>query len=206
MSRVFLFGYGSLLNKRGRDDTYPHDGAEFPVLVHDLARGWYVEDTEFRKHTTVCVFEEQGSSVNGALLEIHEESLPDYDARETGYYRAELDRDQFEYLSDERLQKEDRVFVYEPNELVIDRQDYPITQSYIDIVMKGFMDISDDFALQFLKTTRGWEKQIINDRENLWWPRSYNENDSAEAIDQLLCAFNPAIVENRLKGAAFEAP
>ena len=33
---------------------------------------------------------------------------------------------------------------------------YPITQSYLDIIMRGCLSISTDFARRFLETTSGW--------------------------------------------------
>lgn len=33
---------------------------------------------------------------------------------------------------------------------------YPITQSYVDIIMRGCLKISHDFAQMFLQTTKGW--------------------------------------------------
>lgn len=33
---------------------------------------------------------------------------------------------------------------------------FPITQSYVDIIMRGCLSISHDFARRFLRTTHGW--------------------------------------------------
>ena len=33
---------------------------------------------------------------------------------------------------------------------------FPITQSYVDIIMRGCLSISHDFARRFLQTTHGW--------------------------------------------------
>ena len=33
---------------------------------------------------------------------------------------------------------------------------FPITQSYVDIIMRGCLSISHDFARKFLQTTHGW--------------------------------------------------
>ena len=33
---------------------------------------------------------------------------------------------------------------------------FPITQSYVDIIMRGCLSISHDFARRFLETTHGW--------------------------------------------------
>jgi len=196
--RTFLFGYGSLLNSRSRNNTFEyHDGVMVPVVVRGLRRGWFVEDA-FRKNTAVCVYKDDHSCTTGALLQIHHESLPEYDAREVGYDRVLIDHHRFEYLGGEVVTDDDLVYVYEPQEMALTTQYFPVTQSYLDIVLKGFLDISETFAAQFMETTFGWEKQLVNDRKQLWYPRGFSENDSAQRIDTFLRTYKPEVILNRI--------
>eukprot|EP00581_Thalassiosira_minuscula_P004394 CAMPEP_0183736512 /NCGR_PEP_ID=MMETSP0737-20130205/49474_1 /TAXON_ID=385413 /ORGANISM="Thalassiosira miniscula, Strain CCMP1093" /LENGTH=330 /DNA_ID=CAMNT_0025970529 /DNA_START=1 /DNA_END=993 /DNA_ORIENTATION=+ len=48
------------------------------------------------------------------------------------------------------------VWVYVQSENFPAERDFPITQSYIDIIMRGCLSISHDFARRFLETTHGW--------------------------------------------------
>ena len=49
-----------------------------------------------------------------------------------------------------------KIWVYIPQTPMIPTIDYPISQTYVDTILRGCMDISDDFAAEFLKTTSGW--------------------------------------------------
>ena len=48
------------------------------------------------------------------------------------------------------------VWVYEQNENLPAQRSFPITQSYLDIIIRGCMSISLDFARRFLETTHGF--------------------------------------------------
>jgi hypothetical protein len=48
------------------------------------------------------------------------------------------------------------VWVYVQSENMPAERSYPITQSYVDIIMRGCLSISHDFARRFLETTHGW--------------------------------------------------
>ena len=49
-----------------------------------------------------------------------------------------------------------KIWVYIPQTPMIPTIDYPISQTYVDTILRGCLDISDDFAAEFLKTTSGW--------------------------------------------------
>ena len=48
------------------------------------------------------------------------------------------------------------VWVYEQQESLPAQRSFPITQSYLDIIIRGCMSISLDFARRFLETTHGF--------------------------------------------------
>ena len=60
----------------------------------------------------------------------------------------------------------------------------PIAQSYVDVVLSGCLDIGDEFAKEFIRTTSGWDKSWIDDRNRPRYRRSL-EVDS-DRIDALL--------------------
>ena len=59
------------------------------------------------------------------------------------------------------------VWVYEQQENLPAKRSFPITQSYLDIIIRGCMSISLDFARRFLETTHGFwhdnEKSVEKD-------------------------------------------
>ncbi|KAL7544002.1 hypothetical protein ACHAXR_013431 [Thalassiosira sp. AJA248-18] len=48
------------------------------------------------------------------------------------------------------------VWVYVQSENYPAERSFPITQSYVDIIMRGCLSVSHDFARRFLETTHGW--------------------------------------------------
>eukprot|EP00578_Thalassiosira_sp_NH16_P006392 CAMPEP_0181122526 /NCGR_PEP_ID=MMETSP1071-20121207/25364_1 /TAXON_ID=35127 /ORGANISM="Thalassiosira sp., Strain NH16" /LENGTH=328 /DNA_ID=CAMNT_0023207509 /DNA_START=313 /DNA_END=1299 /DNA_ORIENTATION=- len=48
------------------------------------------------------------------------------------------------------------VWVYVQSHNLPAERSFPITQSYVDIIMRGCLSISQDFARRFLETTHGW--------------------------------------------------
>jgi hypothetical protein len=48
------------------------------------------------------------------------------------------------------------VWVYVQSKNLPAERSFPITQSYVDIIMRGCLSISHDFARRFLETTHGW--------------------------------------------------
>ena len=42
----------------------------------------------------------------------------------------------------------------------------PILQSYVDKVIIGCLEYNIDFARRFIKTTYGWNKYFLNDRQD----------------------------------------
>jgi hypothetical protein len=49
---------------------------------------------------------------------------------------------------------------------------FPISQSYVDIILRGCLSISRDFARRFLETTHGWE-------HGEWLDRNDGDNTNA---------------------------
>ena len=101
------------------------------------------------------------------------------------------------------------VWVYEQNENLPAQRSFPITQSYLDIIIRGCMSISLDFARRFLETTHGFwhdkseEKDTnnedqsnninshhtwVNDRNAPMYVRADSQysNENGEHIDKLL--------------------
>jgi hypothetical protein len=88
------------------------------------------------------------------------------------------------------------VWVYITNTRVAPTLDCPITQSYLDVVVTGCLEIGKDFVAEFVRTTDGWDGFWINDRDQ---PR-YRRHISADAehIDTLLGELIPRQFANRI--------
>lgn len=61
------------------------------------------------------------------------------------------------------------MYTVPPNRVGKPGKGHPITQSYVDIFLGGCLDVSEaygieEFALECIRTTKGWSKYWINDR------------------------------------------
>ncbi|CAM3718219.1 hypothetical protein VA7868_02420 [Vibrio aerogenes CECT 7868] len=179
---VYIFGYGSLMNSSSRRLT-GQTGQAIPAVVSGLIRHWgKVDDSYF---ASPLVSEPGAGLVNGVLLEIMDEALEEFDKREAGYQRIPLLAEQFEAPLD--LTTEDDIWVYIKSQPLPPCENVPVLQTYIDTVLSGCLEISEDFARFFIRHTRGWQSPVDNDRQQ---PRYKNyagiPEHHIELIDELL--------------------
>jgi hypothetical protein len=96
-----------------------------------------------------------------------------YDVREQGYTRVEVPRDEIEPVSWQQLPATGTIWVYIPvkadNEpgvgLPVASAEFPLLESYIDVVVEGSLDHGETFAREQLETTSDWSNYWLNDRE-----------------------------------------
>jgi hypothetical protein len=98
---------------------------------------------------------------------------------------------------------------------------YPIAQTYVDIMLRGCLSISKEFAQEFLQTTKGWhlkddqhnndsdaDEHIVvhwvNDRSRPLYIRAdiHYSQHNAEELDAWLHKYQPQAVQQRRHGAA----
>jgi len=66
------------------------------------------------------------------------------------------------------------VWVYVQSVDLAPNPSYPITQSYVDIIVRGCLKISHDFAQMFLETTKGW-----------WQDKQQNTDECSGAVNEV---------------------
>jgi len=154
-----------------------------------------------------------GHNCTGVLIEVDSSELQQFDIREKGYDRVEIElhhvygieenhEDDIEHIV-LRLGNEKRssnhndsdnddnnngdganvnvnvksdppsvakVWVYMPRQGTPANHKFPIFQSYVDIIVRGCMSISEDFTKKFLASTHGWWHEDENHHEG---PPSY---------------------------------
>lgn len=155
----YIFGYGSLMNSASRQLT-GQTGTAIPAVVSGLIRYWGKIDTSLS--ASPLVVDLGAGVVNGVMLEITIDELSQFDRREIGYLRHELNNSQID--SDHHLSEADSVWVYIKNQPEPPCQNAPILQTYIDTVLEGCLEVSDSFAKLFVEHTVGWNHPIENDR------------------------------------------
>ncbi|MGF1726999.1 gamma-glutamylcyclotransferase family protein [Photobacterium nomapromontoriensis] len=179
---MYIFGYGSLINRHSRTLTGQTQEA-IPATVSGLQRHWGKVEGNYPISPLVAAVGE--GMCNGVLVSVDKSALAQFDQRERGYNRIELDPMQFE--TPHLFDTNQPIWVYtkslpEPPCMI-----KPIMQTYVDTVLCGCLSISDDFAKTFIDTTQGWHHPLENDRHQ---PKYGNfagvRNEHIAHIDRLL--------------------
>lgn len=159
----------------------------------------------------------------GVLVPIHSaDDLARLDERELGYQREPIalenvhpvpfledhhysDPGHAPFLEGKRQQTAGKepniqIWVYVPELHELPDADSPIVQSYVDTILRGCLDYSEEFAVSFLETTQGWKQHCyVDDRHRPIYPRGDPEwsNRHAHRLDALLQQYRPEHFQHR---------
>ena len=186
--RHYLFGYGSLISRESRLRT-GKTGTAMPVLVRGLQRAWNFAAPRM-KMTAVGVVVQESASCNGILMQIEESELPSFDKREGvgtnhGYRRLEIQPTQVIGLAAEDLRTM-TTWGYFVNRPTAPTSECPIVQSYVDVILSGCLELGEDFAVEFIRSTFGWDNVWHNDRAHPRYVRHTDTSGCQAKIDGLL--------------------
>lgn len=180
---MYIFGYWSIINKANSELT-TEVWDTIPVIVEWLERHWNITSTQW--YTVLWIKRSVWNKVNGVLIELKWD-IKDFDERETKYTRIKLESRNIHTIDTSISKPTDDIFAYIPNEENYINWEHPILQSYIDVVLSWCINISDEFAYDFIKSTQGWW-EIKNDRDDPEYVRSMNLKEYHDRIDSLLRA------------------
>lgn len=198
----FIFGYGSLINTASRNATASKPISALPARV--AAAFGYVRclcDRSLSGFTALGLRRpapgEAAMTINGVLYPVEGDDMTAFDAREAGYARVEIPRDQIEAVSWQRLPEGGRVWVYVPVAeglepglgLPAPSVGFPLLESYIDVVIEGGMEYGLDYAREIIVTTTDWSGYWLNDRELPRRPWVFDRHYAA--VDRLLAVTAP---------------
>jgi len=212
---AFIFGYGSLINSASRGSTA---GAEVPAIpVRVSAAFGYVRAWNDRSSSGFTALGlrkvaagEKGLTINGVLYAVEGVDIAKFDAREQGYARVEVPREEIEAVSWRRLPETGTIWAYVPKGsdgqpgLGLSDPDaqYPILESYVDVVVEGALEYGEDFAREVIETTDGWSDYWLNDRELA--RRPWVRDPESAKVDAMLAAAPDAAA--KLKSRLFPEP
>ncbi|ORY44745.1 hypothetical protein BCR33DRAFT_208065 [Rhizoclosmatium globosum] len=185
---VYIFAYGSLINGASvrRSITAPVAVAPKPVVVSGFRRTWGFKCAR-RSYTAVAITASASANdcVNGVLVRVNNDDLPNLDKREEGYARrricSSLIRQPYgnvhiephaqiwAYILEDCCEAESG---YESDSSISSTRSHvacpvvPIPQSYIDCIIAGaLLEHGPRFARDFIRLTHSWhEGTWINDR------------------------------------------
>lgn len=219
----YIFGYGSLICPESRSITNPGLAHKepLPVTVQNVERVWSARTSS--GYTAMGVRWSEGAECTGILIEVSPQELKDLDKREANYNRRpiQLDNvDQVPFLDEDEFYEDDhpvfdakesdedddnvKVWIYMQKDPMEADPSHPIPQSYVDIIIRGCLTISEDFARSFIENTHGWEHEEehwVDDRDIPIYKRADSEysNKNAEMIDTLLEEQRPDEFEERVQ-------
>jgi hypothetical protein len=179
----FIFGYGSLINSQSRNSTAAAPIPAIPARVSaafGYIRAW--NDRSPSGFTALGLRRpssgESARTVNGVLYPVDGDDMSKFDAREQGYVRVEIPPAQIEPVGWQPLPAAGHIWVYVPEKpadeggagepgvgLPGPDAEFPLLESYIDVVVEGGLEYGPEFAREILETTDGWSRYWLNDRE-----------------------------------------
>jgi hypothetical protein len=198
----FIVGYGSLINSESRNSTASTPIPAIPVRVS--ASFGYIRSWNSRSPSGFTAMGlrkakpgESGVTINGVLYPAEGADMSKFDAREGRYVRVEVPMSQIEAVGWQRLPETGHFWIYVPGRSVAPGgqgvsdeglsepdAEYPLLQSYIDVVVEGGLEYSSDFAREILETSAGWSHFWLNDRELA--RRPWVHDPKAAKVDELL--------------------
>lgn len=176
----FIFGFGSIVNDESRRSLNPDSGDPIPVRISPefgYKRMWNFQSSS-AKLTALGLAKvhdpTKRTTINGIIYPVNDVHLIDLDEREEGYDRVEVPTDMIQTVNWQKLpDHEYTIWIYIPKggnnitgtDLNPADKYYPILQTYIDVVLLGFLKYGENFVLEFLYTTGWWSKYWLNDRQ-----------------------------------------
>lgn len=193
LPKNFIFGFGSIVNDESRLSTVKDAGDPIPVRISPdfgYRRVWNFQSPTAK--LTALGLEKvtdpsKLSTINGIIYPLISDGgvseidqIKSFDEREEGYIRMKVPSEMIQVTSWQCLpDHEFTTWIYVPlgkpdpisgvreagKNLFPPDKYYPILQSYVDVVVVGFLKYGIDYAVEFLYTTSCWSRFWLNDRQ-----------------------------------------
>lgn len=189
----FLFAYGSLIDPDSRD-LRAESGVSIPGQLRGYRQGWI---QPYSRTTFSGVTRDASATSVGIFLEITEDALrTKLDEREQAgegiedpvYRRVLVDPKEIDLFGGSS-ELHGTVWVYESINPGSASEEFPVWQSYVDVVLRSCLSIGQEFAKRFVLSQESWAVPWINDRRRPRYRRVGRRTwlRDKERIDALLC-------------------
>lgn len=136
--------------------------------------------------------------------EFYDDDHPVFDAKEQLANSSDDGICSDDHNNDDGLHQNVHAWIYIQRDPIPADPSHPIPQSYVDIILRGALSISDEFAKSIIDTTSGWEHSQdhwVDDREVPIYKRADSKysNTHGETIDNLLEEHHPDAYEERVE-------
>ena len=199
-ARSFVIGYGSIMCPYSRAITAKELAGTpgTPVLVQNTERVW--SKKSIKGMTAMGVRRVEGATCTGVLLPVTNQELLQFDEREAGYDRVKVPTSELEkvpfldesiyhsslnYIFEAETGEEasNDVWIYVPQKLCLPTEEKPIAQTYLDTILRGCLTISEEFAIEFISSTKGWSSLDFQKNNNGSDLRNRNPSDEIFWVD-----------------------
>jgi len=187
----YVFGYGSLICADSRART-GKSGEAIAATVNGIERSWSVPVYK-SKVTAVGAIKNPMSQCNGVVFQVSNESLQQFDKRESEYDKILLPLEQFD--NPENLPTTGNIWTYVGHNVQKPSESLPIAQSYLDVIINGAITYGPEFVETFFSSTQHWQ-HLLNDRATPRYPR-FNPSVNTELHDQLMNTHIADVLYNR---------
>jgi hypothetical protein len=114
---------------------------------------------------------------------------------------ASLEEDDNDADADDEERVKIKIWTYLPEMFKPSNSDFPIPQSYLDVILRGCLELSPRLAIEFLKHTNvvGDQPALVDDRHRHLYPRGDYEwsLQNADRVDRLLSEHRPDLLAIR---------
>ena len=185
----WIFGYGSLICPDSRART-GLTGEALPVIASGLERHWRVALEQAELSVVGVSQAGPDAQTGGVLFALQEDEFAEFDRREVEYERQPLAPQALQTVDGSAL-PEGKFWVYQPGP---SQSQHPIPQSYLDVILRGCLQINEAFAEHFIRHTGSW-KPRINDRQQPLYARPLRPQHQQvwPQVDRLLDKHLPKI-------------
>ncbi len=181
------FGFGSLVNRK----TLSNDTVDIiPAKLKGWRRHWQPRPDEamasqiLRSIALLSIHQDPSCDITGLIIIDKISNLSALDKRERGYQKINLDESDFTIENSNINNFADNsihVYVSSPGEAT--QGPLSLLRSYLDVVMQGYLrEFGEDGIAAFIDSTKGFDLQILEDRQKPIYSRHQPVSDDESAI------------------------
>ena len=164
---IYVFGYGSLINKNELSTLFSKKKKVIPVIVSGLKRVFNVSVSGGKYKVFGVKESSSNAECNGVLVKVNEAELAELIERESNYTVKTIKKDRlsFPYGKTIALKKDDQILYFNPKppfKLTKKQCDLiPIRPNYLNICLEGAKALGEDFLNDFIENTSGVQTRFL---------------------------------------------
>jgi len=189
----YIFSYGSLALKEVAEKT-GQTLSFVPAVLRGYQRNFRVR-VPGSGFTAAGIEAKKEAETRGVLVQVPEAELAKFDHRESRYERIRIAAALLKSIDGSAIPQGD-YYLYVPRDPQPPTEAFPLSQSYIDVLLSPFLSLETEKAVQLVRSMTDFDRPWVNDRELPLYSR-YPAGLDTEAIDELLRLAIPEALEKR---------